>query len=241
MDVWSQYQATKDKEKRRAQEREPIPLWWLGQRDPIVRLTKWLVIWTALLFVGTIVSAGILFITDRTLRDTLKKSQRPWVVAESVERVPPGYFTPAYEAVCHIGYRVNYKNTGNSIATEFVFGSRIVRFPPTWEWLRDRIDILKKETIDVWSAKRPAGLPIGITLAPGQPTSFVTCPWTGDGTDPTVDQIKIGAFLVIGYVQYKDQFDIQHHTRFAFTTDSDSVHMWDGKSFAIYNDYQEAD
>lgn len=73
------YEAQKEKRDRRAQQNSPQPWWWLGQRDPIVRLTKWLVIWTALLFAGTGVSGAILWKTDITLRETLEVNQRPWL------------------------------------------------------------------------------------------------------------------------------------------------------------------
>jgi hypothetical protein len=68
LSIRERYEAQKEARERSNQERGPQPWWWLGQRDPIVRLTKWLVIWTALLFVGTVVSAGILWKTDGTLR-----------------------------------------------------------------------------------------------------------------------------------------------------------------------------
>jgi hypothetical protein len=208
------------------------------------RIANWTAVvgaFTVVLAVATAGSGYVLWQTDHTLKETLQKSQRPWVIAENVQSVEPGYFTPEYAKVCPFGYRVHFRNTGNSVANELIFSSRTVRFPPTWDWLRARVEALKASTLEVWSAKRPAGLPVGITLAPNQPTVFAACPAYGDGSDPTPDQTKTGAFLVIGYLQYKDQFGIAHHGRFAFSTDSDSVHLWDGKSFTLYNDYQEAD
>src|SRR3981081_2429406 len=77
--IRERYEAQKEARDRRTQENSPQPWWWLGQRDPIVRLTKWLVICTACLFVGTIVSALILWKTDTTLRETLEINQRPWL------------------------------------------------------------------------------------------------------------------------------------------------------------------
>jgi hypothetical protein len=65
-----------------------MPFWWLGQRDPIARFTKWLVMWTGLLFVATVGSVVALVITDLTfgkqLRvmqgqlDTMQADQRAW-------------------------------------------------------------------------------------------------------------------------------------------------------------------
>jgi hypothetical protein len=171
-------------------------------------------------------------------RDALHASQRPWVVAESVVRLDAGYYPTI---LCKIGYRVDIKNTGNSVATNLIFDSRAVHMPPTWIWLRDQVDKLKDATIKLWSSRRPEGLPVGIVLAPQQDTSPPRCPWFADGADPTNEQIKTGAFLVIGYAQYKDQFLLPHHTRFAFAPTGDSAHAWDGQTFMIYNDYQDAD
>lgn len=173
-------------------------------------------------------------------RETLHQSQRSWVVAEQVESIPPNIMVNQHY-YCRIGYRVHIRNTGNSIATNLIQDSRAVRIPPTWEWLRDKVEKLRKDTVKLWSTKRPEGLPIGITLAPNQPMSPIRCPSFGDDADPTDDQIANGAFLVIGYIEYRDQFGMLHHTRFAFGPDGDSVRKWDGKSFSIYNDYQEAD
>ena len=66
---------------RKAEKQKPRPkrLWWFQQPQPIDRFTGWLVAWTALLFIGTIISAAILFKTDNTLQETLTATQRPWV------------------------------------------------------------------------------------------------------------------------------------------------------------------
>jgi len=56
--------------------------WWFQHSAPIDRFTGWLVAWTALLFVATIISAGILFITDHTLKETLEETRRAVVASE---------------------------------------------------------------------------------------------------------------------------------------------------------------
>lgn len=53
--------------------REP---WWFKQPLPIDRFTGWLVAWTALLFVATVINAGILYITDTTLKETLGETRK---------------------------------------------------------------------------------------------------------------------------------------------------------------------
>lgn len=53
--------------------------WWFNHPGPIERLTGWLVLWTALLFVGTMSSTMVLWRTDITLRETLDASNRAWI------------------------------------------------------------------------------------------------------------------------------------------------------------------
>jgi hypothetical protein len=50
--------------------------WWFNQAIPIDRFTGWLVAWTALLFVATIINAVILGITDHTLKGTLVETRK---------------------------------------------------------------------------------------------------------------------------------------------------------------------
>ena len=224
-------------------------LWDVRDRQPqcsehryeraLVNWTKVLGLSTLALVLATGYSAYVLNVTDHTLRATLEKSQRPWVVAEKIERVLLN--TPLGSQLCPIGYRVTIRNTGNSIATGIVSDSRAVRFPPTWDWLKLKVDKLADDTIKLWAAKRPKGLPVGIALAPNQAVSPLRCPSFGDGADPTSHQIQSGEYLIIGYIQYIDQHGLIHRTRFAFNPDSDSVRPWDGQTYVMYNDYQESD
>lgn len=121
MDVWGQYHARKAADRRRAQEREPMPYWWLGQRDPVARFTKWLVCWTALLFVGTIGSAIVLWITDHTLRETLEANNRAWIAIVNAN----------LEAAIEVGQPVRsnllYRNSGQSPALKVVYRMRVSR------------------------------------------------------------------------------------------------------------------
>jgi hypothetical protein len=97
--------------------------WWLGQRDPVVRLTKWLVIWTALLFVGTTISAIILKITDSTLRETLEANNRAWVavITARLDNIP--------EAGLPISGALTYKNIGPSPALNTNYVMFLQRLP----------------------------------------------------------------------------------------------------------------
>lgn len=169
---------------------------------------------------------------------TLEVANRPWVLVEKIEHLER---FPNMETYCRVGYKVAIKNSGGSVAKSVIFDSRALKLPPSWDWLAERVEDLRIGTIKLWAAKRPDSLPVGIALAPGQMISPIRCPAFPDGNDPTDEQIAEGAFLIIGYIQYADQFGITHHTRFAFIPDADSVRPWDGKSFAIYNDYQDAD
>jgi hypothetical protein len=102
------------------------------------------VVWTFLFFVATADSAYVLFTTDGTLIETLRKSQRPWVVAESIERLPSGFHP---EILCHIGHHLTIRNTGNSIATGLISDSRAVQIGSGFEWLKGRVDKFAEDTI----------------------------------------------------------------------------------------------
>jgi hypothetical protein len=56
--------------------------WWFNQRAPIDRFTGWLVTWTFLLFIATVINAGVLWKTDSTLHDTLLETKKSADAAE---------------------------------------------------------------------------------------------------------------------------------------------------------------
>jgi hypothetical protein len=57
--------------------------WWFSQSVPIDRFTGWLVTWTALLFIATVINAGVLWKTDNTLHDTLLETKKSADAAEN--------------------------------------------------------------------------------------------------------------------------------------------------------------
>jgi hypothetical protein len=58
------YEAKKILEAGRQATRKDSSGWWFGQRNQIDRFRGWLVAWTALLRVGTVLSALVLYKTD---------------------------------------------------------------------------------------------------------------------------------------------------------------------------------
>jgi hypothetical protein len=84
--------------------------WWFNHPGPIERLTGWLVLWTALLFVGTMSSTFILWRTDNTLRETLDASNRAWisVIDASLDNEPA-------EGLPLLGH-LTYQNIGRAPA-----------------------------------------------------------------------------------------------------------------------------
>jgi hypothetical protein len=194
----------------------------------------------AIIAVGALIFVGLsVLVAKRSAddaREALHASQRPWAVAQKIEpyrRLPDN----VDDIYCHhIGYEVTIGNTGNSVATRIIINSRALQFQSITTHFND----VKTELKKLWanSSKDKA---TGIVLAPGQTSKVVRCPWYSDGADPTAKDALIGNYIVIGYIEYFDQFDLLHHTRFAFKPDMDSIQPWDGKTFVIYNDYQEAD
>ena len=95
-------------EARRKKQPEPRKRqpWWFKQPLAIDRLTGWLVVYTLILAIATIISAYILARTDSTLRETLIITQRPWLSLN-------------WEAVSSLSYdeKSGQKITFNIIAT----------------------------------------------------------------------------------------------------------------------------
>jgi hypothetical protein len=87
-------------------------VWWFRQPIPIDRFTGWLVAWTALLFVATVINAMILGITDVTLRDTLEANNRAWLA------ITGAYLDNTPEADLQVLAHLTYKNVGQSPALQ---------------------------------------------------------------------------------------------------------------------------
>jgi hypothetical protein len=75
------YEARKATEKAK-HEAKKHRHWWFNQSAPIDRFTGWLVAWTALLFIATVINAGVLWKTDATLHDTLLETKKSADAAE---------------------------------------------------------------------------------------------------------------------------------------------------------------
>lgn len=84
---------------------------WFRQKDPVARLTGWLVIVTALLFVATLGTAAILWVTDHTLdrtNETTRSINRAFLYFGNVALVP---YPPDDIAVWGVG--ISVVNSGN--------------------------------------------------------------------------------------------------------------------------------
>jgi hypothetical protein len=103
------YEARKADEKAK-READKSKRWWFNQRVPIDRFTGWLVAWTALLFIATIINAGVLWKTDHTLKETLEASNRAWITPHILHLEKP---IKSGEAVSSIQY---YGNIGHEPA-----------------------------------------------------------------------------------------------------------------------------
>jgi hypothetical protein len=107
------YETKKLLEAGRQAERNDSSKWWLGQRNPIDRFTGWLVAWTALLCVATVLSAVVLYKTDHTLQRTVVATQRPWISV----KVEAGGIRFHSDGTLFHNFKVTLKNVGNSVAT----------------------------------------------------------------------------------------------------------------------------
>lgn len=167
--------------------------------------------------------------------DTLKKSQRPWVNAESfmldTHTYPPqGRF--------YIQGELTVKNTGPSIATEgWVMISAAPHFDRRWlaqHWDNACQAIDQLKIADSNETKRKVGdgippPPYGFVLAPNQETKIEL----GAGSDDIdANDVTNRGFSVLGCIKYKDQFLMEHTTRFCFTPFTKS-----GEKFAANGEY----
>jgi choline-glycine betaine transporter len=89
--------------------------WWFNQTDPVARLTGWLMAFTGLLFLATIASVVALIVTDITLKDTMKASNRAWLAP--MEGLVDGDAPIANQK---FGYYVKFGNSGKEPALGMV-------------------------------------------------------------------------------------------------------------------------
>jgi hypothetical protein len=174
--------------------------------------------------------------------DTLKKSQRPWVNADSFDlkriTLPPDGRFFAYGIL-------TMKNTGTSVATEG--WAMMVAVPNETNALNKDWDLACR-TLDTQreasrlSAQKQVGdlWPIGFVLAPNQETHSMAF---GIGSDMSRQEVASG-FYLLGCTRYKDQFSKVHTTRFCFVPNG-STYAPDGTANNITletcNAFQSAD
>ena len=166
-------------------------------------------------------------------RNALHKSQRPWVEAESITLREPILFNVrgAYEINAHVTIR----NTGNSLAKGVLMSVKLVantgnEMIKDWQSLKFFEDHKRIASGSPW--------PLGVVIAPSQSVSL---PYGWGAATVDVERIKNGGFYLMGYVEYFDQFNKRHYTRFAFNPNGDSVHPWDKKTFVLSGGFHEAD
>jgi hypothetical protein len=101
--------------------------WWhLGEKDPVARFTKWLVIVTALLCIVTLLSVVVLKITDDTLNRTLVENTRAWLTAAQMQLVTP------LDQIDTVKVQVRMVNIGREPALNVVWSlePRLVSYVP---------------------------------------------------------------------------------------------------------------
>jgi hypothetical protein len=109
------YEAKKREERRLQEERQDRSKWWFRQHNPVDRFTGWLVAWTALLCVTTVLSVIVLNKTDHTLQRTVVATQRPWISGKPTLTGSAHFIPDGSGLVQH--FQITLKNVGNSVAT----------------------------------------------------------------------------------------------------------------------------
>jgi hypothetical protein len=224
--------------------------WKWFTHDQVAFFTLLLAAFTFALVSVSIVRIRFLIRADRTTRisadaatvandnatKSLYSSQRPWVVADNLGLSEPITFSPGHHEIHAF---IDLKNTGQSLANKVQMWVRLCSMSgatlgQSWQTIvNDFHHHLEVVHAELW--------PVGIVLAPGQ-TIRQPFAWGGPVAfdSPTEQDIRGGAFLLLGYLEYTDQFDLRHRTRFAFHPDADSVHPWNPDTFRVAGAYQEA-
>jgi hypothetical protein len=206
LSIRGQYEAKKAEEAGRAQEKLPKPWWWLGQRDPIARFTKWLVLWTALLFIGTVISAAILFKTDNTLQETLTATQRPWV---SIVAEFDGPIIRKQSRYLAVNIRLSLKNSGHTPAISTTPAALMFSGPNHYDFhgpAYDMLEVQKQRCQQAFDLTLAVGHGQGSLLFPGETIiNTVSALWER-GTKRPVARAYPDA---VACVQYKFSFGEQ--------------------------------
>jgi hypothetical protein len=161
--------AAKQAEQERARQKQP---WWFNQSDPISRLTGGLVVWTALLFIGTGISAFVLWKTDNTLRETLVATERPWIIAETSISGPFVYTDDG----ASVTLTVHMRNIGHTPALSVMsFATIFFRAPIEGT----AVEIIKKSCDQVASQHLAVGYGQGQSLFPNDDITETQTPKMG--------------------------------------------------------------
>jgi hypothetical protein len=205
MRIHKKNKASRAQRKSKKHPEAPVK-WWFQEKEPIAKFTGWLVAWTFLLFLATIISAAILYKTDETLRVTLEVTQRPWV---ALEVKVGGPFTYDTSNGARAALSVTIRNTGHSPASN-------VRISP--------VRYFSNITNFVWNGrcKKPADKETLIgrldsVLFPGQSHTETLVPPIGEGDVEDPEKIK-AEFLptIVVCVEYNAMVTDENYSTTAF-------------------------
>jgi hypothetical protein len=172
--------------------------WWFRQKNPIDRVTGWLVVWTAALFIATIANAVILHSTDGKIKESYAAVQRPFVTARDIvidQNMMPGYWM----------FGVRFENSGNTPTSEMEFVSLGNVIPPNdpEEMFRNPPPWVSKfpALIGPKAQDKPVGSQSGLPIK-------------------TLEELakSRGSYYIRGVVHYRDLFkdSAEHVTKFCF-------------------------
>jgi hypothetical protein len=210
-------------ENKNLQKKEP---WWFKQPLPIDRFTGWLMVFTGLLFLATVVSAAILIKTDFTLGDQAEairgqlkemKNQRLLTIAQSratiarveMVHIPIGendeLIVPGQKIY---GWQIGpvWKNVGATDAIDFIgwWNIDVRPFP-----LRDANGNAR---VECPIPMRPSILPSPLIISRDQISPAVQKKLSFEDAKDAVGQNAIKIIYINGHLEYDDVFpDTKHH------------------------------
>jgi hypothetical protein len=201
MGAREEYEARKAAdEARRKKQSEPHKKepWWFNQALPIDRFTGWLMIYTLVMAIATLLSAAILFKTDHTLKETMVFGQRAYV---GINVMAGLRMTPQTVSF-------TYENFGQTPAKE-------VRVSSNWEFVEPGGNLPRDFTFPEKSGCNSIGFePGGVTIFPRNPVTTFSNYCPSDYQNLLLaEQGKMRGFYY-GHISYVDIFDKPRRSNF---------------------------
>jgi hypothetical protein len=202
MGAREQYEAKKAEAQKKKDECRPIPLWWLGQRDPIARFTLYVAAFTFALFGVGVLQYKILKQAD----DTSRLRDRAFASVDGLE------VRPQKQGDNVLRWRIDPIITNNGVTPtgQMVMTNTEVHFPDVFEnflqlWPTDTEPY---DPEDFVGRKKLGGLePQEVTLAPKQTLRGKGYWMPHSMVEKKAAKPDLRRLFMIGVIHYRDIYE----------------------------------